>query len=239
MTSINDYCTKPNYLAPETAECEGVLEVVKYIKSIGKRAIGVGRATVTVEQIDLTKLFEKEKTYVRNVAPLGACYNPLLIRFYHDPCAWTLAGEELDEKDKEVFLGDGDVPDADFIRSYQYALVIHGGRYGLYEIYKIDNPDDPLEDWKWEKLSYLSCEEERERIALDLQNNSNFNGTYLKLKEITNEGGKIYQYKKDAELKRLGEEMKELCRQYMTRLTLLEKEFHQPEGKDEDLEEGL
>lgn len=96
-TSINDYCMEPNYLTPETVECEGILEVMKYIESIGKKAIGVGRATVTVEQIELRKLLEKEKVYKADVPPWGACYNPLLIRFYHDPCAWTLAREELDE----------------------------------------------------------------------------------------------------------------------------------------------
>jgi hypothetical protein len=42
-------------LTPETAPCQGVRAVVQYLASLGKRAIAVGRAAVTGEQLDVRR----------------------------------------------------------------------------------------------------------------------------------------------------------------------------------------
>ena len=58
----------------------------------------------------------------RSVPPFGWCHNPLLLRFYHDPDAWTLSldeGDTLGPDDAGAFVSDDDSPPPPFIRAHQ------------------------------------------------------------------------------------------------------------------------
>jgi len=205
--------------------------VVAHLQSGGKKAIGVGRATVTIEQIDVRKWLEQEPTAIAyDKPPGGSCHNPLLLRFFDDPDVWTLPLDDCDPETEEIFKAEDTSPDVAFIHSHQHALLIHGGRYGLYQVYKIDNPDDPPAEWKWEKIAYLTDEEIRQRIAEYLQHKRGFDGSYRKVVERTERGGIIYRHVPDLELQRLAGEMRVLCEQYLSRLAALEEEFRQSHG---------
>src|SRR6266511_676139 len=160
-------------LTPETAPCKGVRAEVQYLASGGKRAIGVGRATVTVEQLDVSRWPTREPVAAaRRAPPFGWCNNPLLLRFYDDPDVWTLSfdeGDTIGPDDAGAFVRQDESPPSAFIRAHQEALILHGGRYGLYDVYRIHNPDEPPEAWRWEKVACLGPEKVRERIVGDLR----------------------------------------------------------------------
>ncbi len=220
---LNTYSIDLNYLTIDDAPCEGIRAVVAYLESIGTKGIGVGRATVTIEQVDLRKLREEAQVVIeRGGAPWGNSLNPLLIRFYDDPDVWVVPKEELDEDAHGIFVSEEEIPDAEFIESHQQAFLIHGGRYGVYEVYKIHNPDDPIENWKWEKLSHLSPEEIRKRVMDDLRRAEGFNGTHRQAIS-SGEQRSAYRHVADTELERIAREMQLLCEQYLTRLSELEQ----------------
>jgi len=54
--------------------------------------------------------------------------------------------------DARAFVSEDEHPPSVFIRAHQEALILHGGRYGLYEVYRIYHPDEPPEAWRWEKV---------------------------------------------------------------------------------------
>jgi len=225
-----DVCrTALHELTPETAPCQGVRAVVQYLASLGKRAIGVGRATVTIEQLALNLWPKRAPVAGGRIPPWGWCQNPLLLRFYDDPDVWTLSvdvGDEFGPEDAGLSVREDEIPPSAFIRSHQEALIIHGGRYGLYEVYRIHNPDAPPEAWRWEKLSFLLPDEIRERIAGYLRSRQGFDGLYRRLVEHTVRGGISYRMVKDPELERLAGVMRELCKQYLDRLATLEEAYH-------------
>jgi len=223
-------------LTPETTPCKGVRAVVQYLASLGKRAIGVGRATVTVEQLDLRRWPTRELVAAaRRAPPFGWCNNPLLLRFYPDPDVWTLsfdAGGTIGPDDAGAFVSEDEHPPSAFIRAHQEALILHGGRYGLYEVYRIYNPDEPPEAWRWEKVAFLGPEEVRERIMGDLRRGQGFDGRYRQVVERA-ERGASYRMARDSELERLAGAMRELCEQYLTRLATLEEPFHRAHHQED------
>jgi hypothetical protein len=229
--------TNLHVLAPETAPCGGIQAVVRYLASLGKRAIGVGRATVTVEQLDVRRWPTHEPVAAaRRVPPFGWCDNPLLLRFYEDPDVWTLSFDEGDASgsdDAGAFVSDDESPPPVFIRAHQEALILHGGRYGLYDVYRIHNPDALPEAWRWEKIAFLGPEEVRERIMGDLRRGQGFDGLYRQVVERTQRGGISYRMVRDPELERLAGAMRELCEHYLARLATLEAPFHRTHHQDE------
>jgi len=209
--------TDLHVLAPETAPCGGIRAVVQYLAPLGKQAIGVGRATVTVEQLDVSRWPTPEPVAAaRRAPPWGWCNNPLLLRFYDDPDVWTLsfdAEDAIGPDDAGAFVSEDASPPPAFIRAHQEALILHGGRYGLYEIYRIHNPDEPPEAWHWEKLTFLRPEEVRERIIGDLRRGQGFDGLYHQVVERTERGGITYRMARDPELERLAGAMRGLGEQ--------------------------
>jgi hypothetical protein len=148
-TDVLEACrTDLHVLTPETAPCGGIRAVVRYLAPRGKRAIGVGRATVTVEQLDVRRWPTRAPVAAARRAPsFGWCHNPLLLRFYDDPDVWTLSSDEgaaSGPYDAGAFVSEGESPPSAFIRAHQEALILHGGRYGLYDVYRIHNPEEPL-----------------------------------------------------------------------------------------------
>jgi hypothetical protein len=113
--------TDLHVLTAETAPCGGIRAVVQYLASLGKRALGVGRATVTMEQLDVRRWATREPmATARREPPFGWCHNPLLLRFYHDPDVWTLSfnkGDESGPDDARAFVSDDSPPHA-FIRDH-------------------------------------------------------------------------------------------------------------------------
>jgi hypothetical protein len=170
------------------------------------------------------------------VPPFGWCHNPLLLRFYHDPDVWTLSldeGDSIGSDDAGAFVSDDDSPSPVFIHAHQEALILHGGRYGLYEVYRIRNPDAPPETWHWEKLAFLGPEEVRERMMSDLRRSQGFDGLYRQVVEQTEGGGLSYHMVKDPELDHLARAMRALGERYLARLATLEVPFHQAQHQDE------
>jgi hypothetical protein len=226
-------------LTPETAPCKGVRAVVQYLASLGKRAIGVGHATVTVEQLDVRRWPTHEPVAaVCRALPFGWCHNPLLLRFYHDPDAWTLSLDEggtIGPDNAGAFVSDDSPPPA-FMRAHQEALILHGGRYGLYEVYRIQNPDAPPEAWRWEKLAFLGPEEVRERIVGDLRRGQGFDGLYRQVVEQTERGSISYRMVRDPELERLAGAMRALGEHDLARLATLEAPFHRAHHQEETLD---
>ena len=215
--------------------------MVAYLASRGQPAIGVGRAVVTIEQLDLQHWPHTERPGTESRRPpWGNCQNPLLLRFYDDPDVWTLAAEELGPETRGCFVSEEEPPSAAFIRAHQQALLIHGGRYGLYEVYRIDNPDDPPEHWQWEKLAYLNGAEIRRRILDALQRQEGFDGRYRQVIERTARDSVVYREVPDAELVQLAGAMRALCEQYMARLATLEEAYHhgQPQAETPDSSTG-
>jgi hypothetical protein len=229
--------TDLHVLAPETAPCGGMRAVVQYLAALGKRAIGVGRATVTVEQLDLSRWPTREPVAAAHRAPpFGWCNNPLLLRFYDDPDVWTLSldeGEATGPDDAGAFISEDESPPAAFIRAHQEALILHGGRYGLYEVYRIHNPNEPPAAWRWEKVAFLGPEEVRERIVGDLCHGQGFDGLYRQVVERTERGGISYRMARDPELERLAGAMREICEQYLARLATLEEPFQRAHHQED------
>jgi hypothetical protein len=222
--------TDLHVLTPETAPCGGIRAVVRYLASLGKRAIGVGRATVTVEQLDLSRWPTRAPVAAaRRVPPFGWCHNPLLLRFYDDPDVWTLSSDEgyaSGPDDAGAFVSEEESPPSAFIRAHQEALILHGGRYGVYDVYRIHNPEEPPEAWRWEKVAFLGPEEVRERIVGNLRRGQGFDGLYRQVVERTERGGISYRMVRDPELERLAGAMRELCEHYLARLATLEAPWH-------------
>ena len=165
----------------------------------------------------------------RRAPPFGWCHNPLLLRFYHDPDVWTLAFDEGDARgsdDAGAFVSEEESPPAAFIRTHQEALTLHGGRYGLYDVYRIHNYDEPPEAWRWEKVAFLGPEEVRERIMGDLRRGQGFDSLYRQVVERTEQGGISYRLVRGLELERLAGAMCERCDHDLACLATLEAPFH-------------
>ncbi|MBI4641726.1 MAG: hypothetical protein HY731_13605, partial [Candidatus Tectomicrobia bacterium] len=117
MATLDDYRVDLNYLTPDNAPCEGMRAVVAYLESQGAKAIGVGRATVTIEQLDLGKWPAQTGTSIeRGKPPRGNCRNPLLLRFFDDPDVWTLSLDDLGPEPDGIFKAEDEPPGAEFIR---------------------------------------------------------------------------------------------------------------------------
>lgn len=224
-------------LTAETAPCGGIRAVVQYLASLGKQALGVGRATVTVEQLDVHRWVTRESVATaRQGPPFGWCHHPLLLRFYHDPDVWThslVEGDASGPDDAGAVVSEEESPPSAFIRAHQEALILHGERYGLYEVYHIQNLDAPPEAWLWEKLAFLGPEEVRERMMSDLRRGQGFDGLYRQVVERTERGGLSYRMVRDSELDHLASAMRALGERYLARLAALEASFHRAQYQDE------
>jgi hypothetical protein len=61
--------TDLNELTAERAPCKEVRAVVKYLESLGKHGIGIGRAAVTIAQLDLRTWPPREPIAAARRAP--------------------------------------------------------------------------------------------------------------------------------------------------------------------------
>jgi hypothetical protein len=224
-------------LTPETVSCQEVRAVVQYLASLWKRAMGVGRATVTVEQLDVCRWPTREPmAAARRVPPLGWCDYPLLLHFYEDPDVWTLSLDEGDASgadDAGAFVCDDKSLPPAFIRAHQEARILHGGRDGLYEVSRMHHPDAPPEAWRWEMLARLGHEEVRERIVADLRRGQDFDGLDRQVVERTERGAISDRMVRDPELERLAGAVRELCEHDLARLASLEAPFHRAQHQNE------
>jgi hypothetical protein len=117
--------------------------------------------------------------------------------------------------------------------SHQEALILHGGRYGLYDVYRIHNPEESLEAWRWEKVAFLGPEEVRERIVGDPRRGQGFDGLYRQVVKRTERGGISYHMARDPELGRLAGAMRALCEHDLAHLATLEAPCHRVHPQDE------
>lgn len=132
-----------------------------------------------------------------------------------------------------AFVSEWESPPSAFIRAHQEALILHGGRYGLYDVYRIHNPEEPLEAWRWEKVAFLGPEEVRERIVGDPRRGQGFDGLYRQVVKRTERGGISYHMARDPELGRLAGAMRALCEHDLAHLATLEAPCHRVHPQDE------
>jgi hypothetical protein len=170
------------------------------------------------------------------VPPLGWYDHPLLLGFDEDPDVWTLSFDEGDASgsdDAGAFVSEEESPSSAFIRAHQEALILHGGRDGLYEVSRMPHSNASPEAWRWEKLAGLEPEEVRERIMGDLRRSRGFDGLDGQVVERTERGGLSDRMVRNPELESLAGAMRALGEHDLVRLATLEAPFHRAQHQDE------
>ena len=183
---------------------------------------------MTVEQLDVRRWPTREPVAAARTPPFGWCHNPLLLRFYHDPDVWTLSFDEGDASgpdDAGACVSEEESLPSAFIHAHQEVLILHGGRYGLCDVYRIHNPDEPPEAWRWEKLACLGPEEVRERIMGDLRRGQGFDSLYRQVVERSERGGISDRMVRDRSSSAWGEEPTPMRNGYVSRRSRSRKDM--------------